>query len=363
MQRPISRRLVRGLVAAGLGLALVTAVSAAPSGSEAEGQISACRHKTSGHLRVPASGSTCKRAEQALTWNVSGPSGPQGERGPQGPAGPAGERGAAGATGATGPAGVTGPAGAAGAIGSAGPVGSTGAQGVAGPVGPAGPPGPAGAAGASLTSIGQLNGVACTTAAGGSGTVSVATAAGGAISLACTATTTPPPPPPPPPAGRTIVINEIDYDQVGADGGGFVELRNNGAAAADLSGLAVVLVDGSDGLEYDREALTGELAAGGYLAVAIEPQNGAPDGVALVDTATGAVLDALSYEGEIVAAQIGTATVSLVEGTALAASVADSNAVAGSLIRNPDGRDTNNAASDWAFTTTTTRGAANVASG
>jgi len=109
MQRPISRRLVRGLVAAGLGLALVTAVSAAPSGSEAEGQISACRHKTSGHLRVPASGSTCKRAEQALTWNVSGPSGPQGERGPQGPAGPAGERGAAGATGATGPAGVTGP--------------------------------------------------------------------------------------------------------------------------------------------------------------------------------------------------------------------------------------------------------------
>ncbi|MBA3787721.1 MAG: hypothetical protein H0X21_03390, partial [Actinobacteria bacterium] len=235
MQRPISRRLVRGLVAAGLGLALVTAVSAAPSGSEAEGQISACRHKTSGHLRVPASGSTCKRAEQALTWNVSGPSGPQGERGPQGPAGPTGERGAAGATGATG---------------SAGPVGSTGAQGVAGPVGPAGPPGPAGAAGASLTSIGQLNGVACTTAAGGSGTVSVATAAGGAISLACTATTTPPPPPPPPPAGRTIVINEIDYDQVGADGGGFVELRNNGAAAADLSGLAVVLVDGSDGLEY-----------------------------------------------------------------------------------------------------------------
>ena len=48
------------------------------------------------------------------------------------------------------------------------------------------------------------------------------------------------------------------------------------------TGLALVLVDGSDGLEYDRATLTGELAAGGHLAIAIEAQNGAPDGVALV---------------------------------------------------------------------------------
>ena len=184
------------------------------------------------------------------------------------------------------------------------------------------------------------------------------TAASGAISLGCTETA-----PPPPPPGRTIVVNEIDYDQIGADSGGFVELRNNGSAAADLTGLALVLVDGSDGLEYDREALTGELAAGGHLAVAIEAQNGAPDGVALVDTSTGTLLDALSYEGEIVAAQIGSATVSLVEGTALLVAVADSNTVTGSLSRNPDGRDTNDAASDWIFTTTPTPGAANVASG
>ena len=50
---------------------------------------------------------------------------------------------------------------------------------------------------------------------------------------------------------------------------------------------------------------------------------------------------------------------SLVEGTALDASVADSNSVAGSLIRNPDGADTNTASADWAFTTTLTPGAAN----
>ena len=45
----------------------------------------------------------------------------------------------------------------------------------------------------------------------------------------------------------------------------------------------------------------------------------------------------------------------------LAATVADSNTAAGSLSRIPDGADTNDAASDWVFTTTLTRGAANVA--
>ena len=43
-----------------------------------------------------------------------------------------------------------------------------------------------------------------------------------------------------------------------------------------------------------------------------------------------------------------------------AVAVEDSNTVAGSLIRNPDGKDTNDAAADWTFTTTITRGAANV---
>ncbi len=371
MKRPISRRLGRVLVVVAMGLALVTAVSAAPRGSDAEGEIAACRHKGSGLVRIPAGGGSCRRNEQAISWNVSGPRGPQGVAGPQGPAGPKGDTGAKGDAGVKGDAGPQGPIGlrgergAAGEAGATGPAGATGAAGPQGVAGQAGPAGPAGPAGANLTSIGQLNGIACTTAAGSAGSVSLTVASGGAISLACNAgTTPPPPPPPPPPPGGSIVINEIDYDQVGADSNGFVELRNNGTSAASLSGLALVLVDGTDGLEYDREALTGSLAAGGYLVVAIEAQNGAPDGVALVNTSTGSLLDALSYEGAITAAQIGTATatVSLVEGTLLAATVADSNAVAGSLIRNPDGKDTNDAASDWVFTTTVTRGAANVAS-
>nr|MBA2383557.1 hypothetical protein [Actinomycetota bacterium] len=112
--------------------------------------------------------------------------------------------------------------------------------------------------------------------------------------------------------------------------------------------------------EYARASLTGTLAAGGHLSVALEAQNGAPDGVALVDTAAGTLLDALSYEGAITAATIGSSTFDLVEGTVLPTSVADSNTVAGSLIRFPDGSDTNDAATDWRFTATPTPGAANV---
>jgi hypothetical protein len=158
------------------------------------------------------------------------------------------------------------------------------------------------------------------------------------------------------------VINEIDYDQVGADTGGFVEIANSGSSAATLDGLALVLVNGGDGTEYARADMTGTLAAGAYLSVEIEAQNGAPDGVALIATATGTLLDAFSYEGEITAATIAGQTYDLVEGTALAADVADSNTVDGSLSRIPDKQDTNEAAADWAFTQTKTPGAANVAS-
>jgi hypothetical protein len=129
-------------------------------------------------------------------------------------------------------------------------------------------------------------------------------------------------------------------------------------AEADLAIVDLVAVNGGDSAEYDRVALTGTLAAGGHLDVAIELQNGAPDGLALIEDTS--LLDALSYEGGITAATIGGQTYSLVEGTVLAATVEDSNTAAGSLIRNPDGKDTDDAAADWAFTTTLTRGAANV---
>src|SRR5262245_56452770 len=213
--------------------------------------------------------------------------------------------------------------------------------------------------GSGVTKLSDLEGIACTTDGGGAGKVQLDSAGDDTVLFRCVAGGSPPPPPPDSPK---LVINEVDYDQVGTDGDGFVEIKNVGTASATLTGIALVLVDGADGEEDRRIALTGTLAAGGDTGVDVDPQDGAPGGLAIVDTASSALIDALSYEGAITSAKIGTQTYSLVEGTMLPATVADSNAVAGSLIRNPDGRDTNNASADWAFTATLTKGAANVLS-
>ena len=218
--------------------------------------------------------------------------------------------------------------------------------------------GPKGDPGTVINGLKTLEGTPCVAEDSAAGEIKVTIGASDDVTLTCEAAPDQPPPPPPPPDQAKLMINEVDYDQVGTDANGFVEIHNAGSTAADLAGIDLVAVNGGDGAEYDRVALTGSLAAGGHVAVAIELQNGAPDGIALLKGAT--LLDALSYEGAITAATIGGQTYNLVEGTALAATVVDSNTVDGSLIRNPDGKDTNDAASDWAFTTTVTRGAVNV---
>jgi hypothetical protein len=227
-----------------------------------------------------------------------------------------------------------------------------------GPAGSAGSAGPKGDPGAALASVDGFAGTPCTTFDGDAGHVEVGATATDLITLTCETGA----PPPPPPAGTArLVINEVDYDQVGADTGGFVEIANTGDAAAALDGVALVLVNGGDGTEYQRKTLSGTLAPGAYAVIAVDPQNGAPDGLALVDTGAGTLLDALSYEGAIHAATIGAATFDLVEGTMLPVDVADSNTVDGTLARIPDGKDGNDAATDWAFTKTPTPGAANIA--
>jgi Lamin Tail Domain len=276
--------------------------------SEAPAVIHACKHPSGGWLRQVSGPTSCRRRETAVSWNIAGPKGDKGDPGEPGPPGPAGPKGDPGTV---------------------------------------------------VTGLATLNGVQCVAADEAAGEIEVSVAANGDVSLKCVAAPDEPPPPPPPPAEQAkLVINEIDYDQVGTDANGFVEIKNAGGAAADLANVDLVAVNGGDSAEYDRVALTGTLAPGAHLDVAIELQNGAPDGLALLDGAT--LLDALSYEGEITAATIGGQTYNLVEGTVLPAAVEDSNTVAGSLIRNPDGKDTNDAAADWAFTTTITRGAANV---
>ncbi len=180
-------------------------------------------------------------------------------------------------------------------------------------------------------------------------------------------------------ADLNLVINEVDYDQPSTDTVEFAEIYNGSADTIDLSGLSLVLVNGSTNTEYARIALgPGSLASGQYLVIgspallATVPgtaltiafgadtnniQNGSPDGLAIIDENAGSLVDALSYEGAITAVDIaGIGTVSLVEGTATPAQDTGD----GSLIRDPNGTDTDDASADWAVSPTPTPGGANV---
>jgi hypothetical protein len=181
-----------------------------------------------------------------------------------------------------------------------------------------------------------------------------------------------------------LVINEIDYDNVGTgDAAEFIEIYNPTGGDIDLTGIAVILVNGANNTSYQTIDLSsvGSLASHDYLVIAggnvtaangnkYDPgwgtgtdkiQNGAPDGLALVDTSSMTVIDALSYEGAITAAVLPNfpGPVSLVEGTVLATATADSNTTDGSLCRKPNGTDTDNANADWQFCATKSPGAAN----
>ena len=94
-------------------------------------------------------------------------------------------------------------------------------------------------------------------------------------------------------------INEIHYDNSGADTGEFVEIA--GEAGLNLSGWNIVAYNGGNGQSYKTTALSGTIPdqdnGFGTLAFAISGlQNGAPDGLALVDDG-GTVIQFLSYEG------------------------------------------------------------------
>ena len=172
------------------------------------------------------------------------------------------------------------------------------------------------------------------------------------------------------PPGNGVVINEIDYDQAGLDEAEFVEIYNPTAVSQDLSTLALAFFNGANNMsvEYLRIPLKGMLASKGYYVLAVpslmvDPsatverfalasnniQNGNPDAVAIIDTAKKQVVDALSYGGSVSNFAEGTPTTEK-----------DSNTADGSLIREPNGTDTNNALADWKFTKTATPGKANT---
>jgi hypothetical protein len=188
-------------------------------------------------------------------------------------------------------------------------------------------------------------------------------------------------------AAQHLVINEVDYDQDMTDTAEFLEIYNPSTSAVDLTNIAIVLINGSNNNPYPSTtplslASVGSIPAGGYLVIAganvtvpapavkytptgwdmDEIQNGGstPDGIALINTSTNTLIDALSYEGSITAANVpGLGSVSLNEGAVLDMAIVDTDDNSKSLCRTPNGTDTDNANADWQVCTTLTPGTAN----
>jgi hypothetical protein len=99
----------------------------------------------------------------------------------------------------------------------------------------------------------------------------------------------------------SIFINEIHYDNSGADINEGIEIA--GPAGSDLTGWSLVLYNGANGLSYNTTILSGVIPdqQNGFGTIffpysANGIQNGAPDGIALVDSIN-TILQFLSYEG------------------------------------------------------------------
>ena len=102
-----------------------------------------------------------------------------------------------------------------------------------------------------------------------------------------------------PVVGGDVWINEFHYDNKGGDTGEFVEVA--GAAGTNLSGWKLIGYNGNGGGVYKTVNLSGSIAnqSNGFGTASFAftgMQNGAPDGIALVD-ASNNVVQFLSYEG------------------------------------------------------------------
>ncbi len=107
--------------------ALLTGAAASAATAPAT-VIVACVNKTTGDVRIVATGVLCTTKEAVVRWNVKGPAGPEGPKGAIGARGEVGPAGPRGATGARGPQGVQGFTGGTGPSGPQGPGGFNGAQ-------------------------------------------------------------------------------------------------------------------------------------------------------------------------------------------------------------------------------------------
>ncbi|MCA9947139.1 MAG: lamin tail domain-containing protein, partial [Anaerolineales bacterium] len=160
------------------------------------------------------------------------------------------------------------------------------------------------------------------------------------------------------PTAGSLVINEIDYDQLSTDDGEFVEIKNNGASAVNLDPYHLALLQGNGTDPLVRASIdlpNVSLAAGDYYVICgnaanvpncdldVTPdtnllENGDPDGVALV--LAGTIVDSVSYEGNVAAP--------FTEGTGIATDKGDRNDRGyDSLSRITDGNDSNHNDTDF----------------
>ncbi|MGB3652382.1 MAG: hypothetical protein WBA41_14355, partial [Rivularia sp. (in: cyanobacteria)] len=103
----------------------------------------------------------------------------------------------------------------------------------------------------------------------------------------------------------TVFINEFHYDNSDADSNEFIEIA--APVGTDLTGWKIVLYNGNNGTAYNTQDLSGTISdqSNGFGTVAVNYptngiQNGAPDGIALVDNNNN-VVQFLSYEGSFTA--------------------------------------------------------------
>lgn len=113
-----------------------------------------------------------------------------------------------------------------------------------------------------------------------------------------------------------LIINEVDYDQPGADQAEFVELYNANSQTINLGDFTLSLINGSTNKPYRTIELPDQQLTGyGYFLICGDGglvincdlptshnsrgliQNGAPDAIALYHG--GELIDSLSYEGSV----------------------------------------------------------------
>jgi hypothetical protein len=90
--RRFARRQAGKIALLGIGLFLGAAAAALATGQVfvTNGELNACAQLENGKLRLASADDPCKEQEEALSWNVQGPTGPVGPPGPRGEPGPAG---------------------------------------------------------------------------------------------------------------------------------------------------------------------------------------------------------------------------------------------------------------------------------